>query len=105
MRLLLTIITLTLPFVITAQTASGLCVILSSCLSATQWYTEWMWCEITLTFLYHCPDCLSLCVILSILCFSYTVVHKTEVVRNNLNPTWKPFTISVQALCNGDYDR
>nr|KAG5706037.1 hypothetical protein BaRGS_028146 [Batillaria attramentaria] len=36
---------------------------------------------------------------------SFTVVHKTEVVRNNLNPTWKPFTISVQALCNGDYDR
>ncbi|KAK7102330.1 copine-8-like [Littorina saxatilis] len=36
---------------------------------------------------------------------SFTVVHKTEVVRSNLNPTWKPLTISVQALCNGDYDR
>ncbi|KAL8602874.1 hypothetical protein ACOMHN_050146 [Nucella lapillus] len=36
---------------------------------------------------------------------SCTVVHKTEVVRSNLNPVWRPFTISVQALCNGDYDR
>ncbi|XP_076469076.1 copine-8-like [Babylonia areolata] len=36
---------------------------------------------------------------------SCTVVHKTEVVRNNLNPVWRPFTISVQALCNGDHDR
>ncbi|KAK3103604.1 hypothetical protein FSP39_020468 [Pinctada imbricata] len=36
---------------------------------------------------------------------SYTIVHKTEVIKNTLNPTWKPFTIHARALCNGDYDR
>merc|ERR1712168_495267 len=36
---------------------------------------------------------------------SLTVVHKTEVIKHNLNPTWKPFTISVRSFCNGDYDR
>lgn len=36
---------------------------------------------------------------------SYTVVHRTEVIKKTLNPTWKPITISVRALCNGDYDR
>ncbi|KAI0220494.1 Copine-8 [Lamellibrachia satsuma] len=36
---------------------------------------------------------------------SKTVVHKTEVIKNTLNPTWKPFTIPVLALCNGDYHR
>ncbi|XP_071156234.1 copine-8-like [Mytilus edulis] len=36
---------------------------------------------------------------------SFTVVHRTEVIKKTLNPTWKPFTISVRALCNGDYDR
>ncbi|XP_064607159.1 copine-8-like isoform X2 [Liolophura sinensis] len=36
---------------------------------------------------------------------SYTVVHKTEVIKNTLNPTWRPFSISGRALCNGDYDR
>lgn len=35
----------------------------------------------------------------------FTVVHRTEVIKKTLNPTWKPFTISVRALCNGDYDR
>ena len=35
----------------------------------------------------------------------YTVVHKTEVIKNTLNPTWRPFTVPVRALCNGDYDR
>ena len=37
--------------------------------------------------------------------FRFTVVHKTEVIKVTLNPTWKPFTIPVRALCNGDYDR
>ena len=37
--------------------------------------------------------------------FSYIVVHRTEVIKKTLNPTWKPITISVRALCNGDYDR
>ncbi|XP_060064622.1 copine-8-like isoform X2 [Ylistrum balloti] len=36
---------------------------------------------------------------------SYTTVHKTEVIKNTLNPTWRPFTIPARALCNGDYDR
>ena len=36
---------------------------------------------------------------------SYSVVHKTEVIRNNLNPQWKPFNIRVQQLCGGDLDR
>ncbi|ELT95706.1 hypothetical protein CAPTEDRAFT_3259 [Capitella teleta] len=36
---------------------------------------------------------------------SFTVCHKTEVIKNTLNPTWKPFTVPVRALCNGDYDR
>ncbi|KAK2186177.1 hypothetical protein NP493_212g08002 [Ridgeia piscesae] len=34
-----------------------------------------------------------------------TVVHKTEVIKVTLNPTWRAFTIPVRALCNGDYDR
>ncbi|XP_033745758.1 copine-8-like isoform X3 [Pecten maximus] len=36
---------------------------------------------------------------------SYTIVHKTEVIKNTLNPTWRPFTVQARALCNGDYDR
>lgn len=37
--------------------------------------------------------------------FRFTICHKTEVIKNNLNPVWQPFTIPVRALCNGDYDR
>nr|XP_022298416.1 copine-8-like isoform X2 [Crassostrea virginica] len=36
---------------------------------------------------------------------SFTACHKTEVIKNTLNPTWKPFQIPVAKLCNGDYDR
>eukprot|EP00794_Sanderia_malayensis_P019197 gene19197-21119_t len=36
---------------------------------------------------------------------SYTAVHKTEVIKNNLNPSWNAFTLPVVNLCNGDYDR
>ncbi|XP_070695426.1 copine-9-like [Pempheris klunzingeri] len=36
---------------------------------------------------------------------TFTICHKTEVIKNNLNPVWQPFTIPVRALCNGDYDR
>ncbi|XP_035168884.1 copine-5-like, partial [Oxyura jamaicensis] len=36
---------------------------------------------------------------------SFTICHKTEVVRNTLNPVWPAFAIPVRALCNGDYDR
>uniref|UniRef100_A0A8C5VVQ9 Copine-8 n=1 Tax=Microcebus murinus TaxID=30608 RepID=A0A8C5VVQ9_MICMU len=37
--------------------------------------------------------------------YSFTICHKTEVVKNTLNPVWQAFKISVRALCNGDYDR
>ena len=35
----------------------------------------------------------------------WTLVHKTEVISNNLNPNWKPFKINMLSLCNGDYER
>lgn len=37
--------------------------------------------------------------------YSFTICHKTEVIKNTLNPVWQAFKISVRALCNGDYDR
>ncbi|XP_036373601.1 copine-8-like [Megalops cyprinoides] len=36
---------------------------------------------------------------------TFTICHKTEVVKNTLNPVWQAFRIPVRALCNGDYDR
>ncbi|XP_071961411.1 copine-8-like [Antedon mediterranea] len=36
---------------------------------------------------------------------SYTIVHKTEVIRNTLDPNWRPFALMVRKLCNGDYER
>uniref|UniRef100_A0AAZ3NU16 C2 domain-containing protein n=1 Tax=Oncorhynchus tshawytscha TaxID=74940 RepID=A0AAZ3NU16_ONCTS len=36
---------------------------------------------------------------------TFTTCHKTEVVKNTLNPVWQAFKIPVRALCNGDYDR
>ncbi|XP_069489751.1 copine-5 isoform X5 [Ambystoma mexicanum] len=36
---------------------------------------------------------------------TFTICHKTEVVKNTLNPVWQSFCIPVRALCNGDYDR
>uniref|UniRef100_A0A8C6L5U2 Copine 8 n=1 Tax=Nothobranchius furzeri TaxID=105023 RepID=A0A8C6L5U2_NOTFU len=35
---------------------------------------------------------------------TFTICHKTEVVKNTLNPVWQAFKIPVRALCNGDYD-
>merc|ERR1712038_1143563 len=35
----------------------------------------------------------------------YTVVHRTEVVNNNLSPDWREFRLSVATICNGDYNR
>ncbi|XP_046873370.1 copine-3 isoform X2 [Hypomesus transpacificus] len=35
----------------------------------------------------------------------WQLAHRTEVVKNNLNPTWRPFTIPVQSLCGGDMDK
>uniref|UniRef100_A0A8C5HTI8 Copine-5-like n=1 Tax=Gouania willdenowi TaxID=441366 RepID=A0A8C5HTI8_GOUWI len=36
---------------------------------------------------------------------TFTICHKSEVVKNTLNPVWQPFSIPVRALCNGDYNR
>uniref|UniRef100_H3DCD3 Copine Va n=1 Tax=Tetraodon nigroviridis TaxID=99883 RepID=H3DCD3_TETNG len=36
---------------------------------------------------------------------TFTICHKTEVVKNTLNPVWQAFSIPVRALCNGDYER
>jgi hypothetical protein len=38
-------------------------------------------------------------------CNQYSVVHRTEVVKSNLSPSWKPLQLEVRALCNGDYHR
>lgn len=36
---------------------------------------------------------------------SYVTVHKSEVVKNDLNPKWKPTKVPLQVICNGDVDR
>lgn len=36
---------------------------------------------------------------------SSTIVHQTDIVKNNLNPRWEPFKISLRELCNGDEER
>ncbi|XP_037075271.1 copine-8-like [Pollicipes pollicipes] len=36
---------------------------------------------------------------------SYTVVHRTEVVKRSLNPDWRSFTVPLVKLCNGDKQR
>ncbi|CAM9203860.1 unnamed protein product [Lampetra fluviatilis] len=33
------------------------------------------------------------------------LVHRTEVIMDNLNPVWKPFKVSIQSLCCCDYER
>ncbi|KAK7881384.1 hypothetical protein WMY93_029793 [Mugilogobius chulae] len=35
----------------------------------------------------------------------WQLAHRTEVVKNNLNPSWRPFRIPVQSLCGGDMDK
>ena len=35
----------------------------------------------------------------------FTLVHRTEHINNNVNPTWKKFIIPLRTLCNGDVDR
>ncbi|XP_075899267.1 copine-3-like isoform X2 [Nelusetta ayraudi] len=34
----------------------------------------------------------------------WQMAHRTEVIKNNLNPTWKPFRIPIQLLCGGDVE-
>uniref|UniRef100_A0A3Q0RU85 Copine-3 n=1 Tax=Amphilophus citrinellus TaxID=61819 RepID=A0A3Q0RU85_AMPCI len=35
----------------------------------------------------------------------WQLVHRTEVVKNNLNPTWKKFTVPLQTFCGSDLER
>uniref|UniRef100_A0A8C5CF13 Copine-3 n=1 Tax=Gadus morhua TaxID=8049 RepID=A0A8C5CF13_GADMO len=35
----------------------------------------------------------------------WQLAHRTEVVMNNLSPTWKPFMVPLQSLCGGDIER
>ncbi|XP_017293335.1 copine-3 isoform X2 [Kryptolebias marmoratus] len=35
----------------------------------------------------------------------WQLAHRTEVVKNNLNPVWKPFRIRIQLLCGGDVEK
>nr|XP_020442919.1 copine-2-like [Monopterus albus] len=35
----------------------------------------------------------------------WMLVHRTEVIKNTLDPAWKPFTVPLISLCNGDVDR
>lgn len=35
-------------------------------------------------------------------CTTYQAVHQTEVIKNNLNPIWQPFSIPMSKLCNGN---
>ncbi|XP_060081518.1 copine-3-like isoform X2 [Ylistrum balloti] len=36
---------------------------------------------------------------------SWQVTHRTEVIKNTLNPVWRPFSVSVHALCSGDHNK
>ncbi|XP_071410323.1 copine-3 isoform X2 [Pithys albifrons albifrons] len=36
---------------------------------------------------------------------SWVMVHRTEVIKNNLNPVWRPFKISLNSLCYSDMDK
>ncbi|EGZ26295.1 hypothetical protein PHYSODRAFT_540811, partial [Phytophthora sojae] len=36
---------------------------------------------------------------------SWTQVHRTETIDNNLNPSWRRFDLPLQQLCNGDHRR
>ncbi|XP_069369191.1 copine-3-like isoform X4 [Paralichthys olivaceus] len=35
----------------------------------------------------------------------WQLAHRTEVVKNNLNPTWKRFRVPMQSLCGGDVEK
>lgn len=36
---------------------------------------------------------------------AFVTVFKSEYIKNDLNPRWKPLQIKLQLLCNGDYNR
>ncbi|XP_065097289.1 copine-1 isoform X2 [Paramisgurnus dabryanus] len=35
----------------------------------------------------------------------WQLVYRTEVIKNNLNPSWKKFTVSLHTFCNGDINK
>ncbi|XP_041817047.1 copine-3-like isoform X2 [Chelmon rostratus] len=35
----------------------------------------------------------------------WRLAHRTEVVKHNLNPVWRPFRIPLQSLCGGDVEK
>uniref|UniRef100_A0A3P9AFV6 C2 domain-containing protein n=1 Tax=Esox lucius TaxID=8010 RepID=A0A3P9AFV6_ESOLU len=35
----------------------------------------------------------------------WQLVHRTEVVKNNLSPSWKKFTVALQTFCNSDMSK
>ncbi|XP_078147395.1 copine-3-like [Centroberyx gerrardi] len=35
----------------------------------------------------------------------WQLAHRTEVVKNNLNPVWRPFRIPLRSLCGGEVER
>ncbi|XP_065195164.1 copine-1-like [Sycon ciliatum] len=36
---------------------------------------------------------------------TFTPVHRTEIIKNSLNPSWQPFSLSSRQLCNSDDSR
>ncbi|KAI9032193.1 copine-8 [Hyaloraphidium curvatum] len=36
---------------------------------------------------------------------AFAVVHKTEVIKNTLDPVWQPFKLKLDVLCGGDVNR
>ncbi|XP_056155079.1 copine-3-like isoform X2 [Lampris incognitus] len=37
--------------------------------------------------------------------YGWQLAHRTEVVKNNLNPIWRPIRIPLQGLCGGDMEK
>ena len=35
---------------------------------------------------------------------SFALAHRTEVIKNTLNPNWRPFKINTRRLCNNNPD-
>lgn len=59
--------------------------------------------EIRLYYQIPAPIRRLLCVLLVLCVISIDFCH--QVVKNNLNPTWRPFRIPLQSLCGGDMDK
>ncbi|VDI75783.1 Hypothetical predicted protein [Mytilus galloprovincialis] len=36
---------------------------------------------------------------------TWVVVHRTEVIKNTLNPTWRPFNLAANVMCGGDKNK